>query len=132
MIEIEIPKDIRAYETKLIGPLSGRKAACVGIATPIALVAWNLLESFPTDTRLILSAIFCLPVLLFWWLKPFGMKLEDFLKTTFVSTVLSPKRRLYVTENVYGYSYKEIQELKNKQKQKDKKHIASSTHIAFE
>ena len=132
MIEIEIPKDIRAYETKLIGPLSGRKAACVGISAPIALVAWNLLESLPTDSRLIISAILCLPILLFGWFKPFGMKLEDFLKTTFVSTILSPKRRLYVTENVYGYNYKEIQELKNNKKQKEKKHVASSTHIAFE
>lgn len=102
MIEIEIPKDVRTYESKLVGPLTARQTVCVAIAAPLAILAYNFLDFATGDTRLILSATIAIPILLFGWYKPFGMKLEDFLRAAAVSALLSPKRRLYKTENVYA------------------------------
>ena len=38
MIETKMPKDIRAYKTKLIGPFTGRQAICVVIAGIVFII----------------------------------------------------------------------------------------------
>ena len=130
MIEVEIPKDITKFESKTVGPFSTRQAVCILIAAPIILGSYFLFDSLVSDTRLILSATLGLPILAFGWFKPYGMKLEDFLKSAFATAVLSPKNRLYQTENIYG---DEIVDAKSKNNKKDgPKHVSSSNHIAFE
>ena len=45
MIETKMPKDIRAYKTKLIGPFTGRQAICVVIAASYSLFSTPALPS---------------------------------------------------------------------------------------
>jgi len=101
MLEVPILKEIRSYETKVIGPLTFRQlvggAVCmVGcylsyfIQMKLAGNFWGFL-------------VFCgaLPGFLYGWVRPYGLKFEVYLKTVFIDNVLAPKVRPYVVENPY-------------------------------
>lgn len=131
MIEVEIPKDVRKFESKVVGPFSARQAVCLAIATPIILVSYFLLDFLATDTRMFVSAILGIPILAFGWYKPYGIKLEDFLKTAFISAMLSPKNRLYKTNNVYGDKIVSNQSKKSKKNNNGPVHKSSNNYEAF-
>lgn len=104
MIEIEVPKDIRKYEAKLIGAFTARQAGCLVAACAICVPVFFLLrEAVPRDVLTLLIMILAVPFVLIGWVKPYGMKFELFAKTAFISNVLSPRKRKYVTMNVYEY-----------------------------
>ena len=129
MIEIEIPKDVRQYESKLIGPFTTRQAICFGIGALLAYGFYKLAPGLPSDIRLFASGFIATPALLFGWLKIYGMKLEDFLRITVISNIISPKHRLYKTQNIYTDNAKELSE-----KELDKKRNSmpkSKTYVAF-
>lgn len=121
MIQIEIPKDIRKYEAKLVGPLSTRQTVCVILASAIAVPIYFALDFLPSDFKYFFVAIFAVPILLCGWVKPYGMHLEEFIQVAFVSNILSPKCRIYKTENPYASvnktkSKKELKKYKKKVK----------------
>lgn len=134
MVEIEIPKDIRKYDSKLIGPFTTRQTICVIIAGVVAVAAYRCLDSFSGDLRLMISGLLAAPALLFGWYKPFGMKMEDFLRTAFVSTVLSPKKRKYKTQNIYATSLQNSENASANKRTSKKKNTSkkSSTYVAYD
>ena len=75
---------------------------------------------------IIMCMIIGVPAFLFGWFKPYGMHIEDFLKTAFISNVLSPRRRKYKTVNVYEsirdeiLKEEELERLNGKKKKKVK------------
>lgn len=103
MIEIRIPKDVRKYEPKLIGPFNKRQAICLGIFTPVMLVLFNIVSPFFGNT---IAAYTCFPVAglayLFGWVKPYGMGFEQFLASTFINNMLAPSNRKVVEKNYYA------------------------------
>lgn len=104
MIEIEIPKDINKYEAKLIGPFSTRQAACFALAALITVPTFlGLSQALPRDLCMIICIILAMPFILVGWIKPYGMKFEQFMKTAFISNVLAPAKRLYMTDNMFDY-----------------------------
>ena len=108
MIEIEVPKDITKYESKLVGAFTGRQVACLVIAAGIGIPLFLFLTKnnavhVPRDFALFAVMLVMIPAVLMGWFKPYGMNFEQFVKVTFVSNVLSPKRRKYVTKNSYEY-----------------------------
>lgn len=109
MIEVSILKDIRAYETKLIGPLSLRSTILAGVAGLGAYIAYfvqnNLLGITPMS---IFIAIGALPGAMFLVLKPCGLPLEKYIKSAFVDAVLAPKYRPYKQEFTYDKINKAI------------------------
>lgn len=111
MIEIEIPKDINKYEAKLVGPLTTRQTACLvgalGLGIPTFSALTNNLGA-PQDVAIIVMILIVSPFLLVGWIKPYGMAFEKFIQTAFVSNVLSPAKRKYVTDNNF-FTYAEIQ-----------------------
>ena len=119
MIEIEIPKDIRKYESKLIGPLTTRQTVCAVFACGISVLIYTSLKEVPSDIRFILITIFITPFLLLGWVKPYGMKFEHFAMTTFSSYFLSPKHRKYKTENFYDIKVVKKQNKKKRKINKD-------------
>ena len=42
MIEAKVPKDIRVYETKLVGPLTGREVVCSALMLTSAIITYNI------------------------------------------------------------------------------------------
>ena len=104
MIELEIPKDIRAYEAKLIGPFTTRQLFCaiggaLGFYGSYKAAAAVLGE----DSSLIwlFPIIVAIPFALIGWVKLYGLTFEKFAKSVFVSMFLAPTKRLYKIENTF-------------------------------
>ena len=104
MIEIEIPKDVRDYEAKLIGPFTTRQLFCfLGLVGACFLTYKGTSALLGKDSSfvVILTMIAAIPFGLVGWFKPYGMHFEKFAKSVFISTILAPAKRLYKIENLY-------------------------------
>ena len=110
MIEIEIPKDIKDYEPKLIGPLTARQTVCAGAMLVITLVGYNVLKMFfDNSLKIVIPLVICLIPILIGWYKPYGMRFEKYAISQFYTVILPPKKRLYKVENLYDQFDKEIE-----------------------
>lgn len=123
MIEIEVNQDIREYKTKLIGPFTTRQVICLILGGTTVIGAHNLLQPYLTsDTTTFVCMILAVPFILMSGIfEPHGMKMEDFLKASFVSLVLSPTVRKYELENSYNKQLMEERKKKKKKKRKKSK-----------
>lgn len=121
MIEIEIPKDIRKYESKFIGPFTLRQTICVGIAAACSITIYNTVgKLLIQDMRAPLCFIAAAPALLAGWYKPYGLPLEKFLKVIIVTMILAPTKRLYKTANIYDCLTQDEKALMNKETKRRK------------
>lgn len=122
MIEGPIPKDIRKYETKTLGPFTSRQIVCGTIAAAIAYVIYQGCKNYMSGTSaLCLALIPAIPILSFSVFKPYGMTLEKFLKTAFILNVMAPKIRKYKTNNIYRLSTEPFLKISKKEYKKRKK-----------
>ena len=123
MIEIEVNQDIREYKTKLIGPFTTRQVICLILGGTTVIGAYNLLQPYLTsDTTTFVCMILAVPIILMSGIfEPHGMKMEDFLRASFVSLVLSPTVRKYELENSYNKQLMEERKKKKKKKRKKSK-----------
>lgn len=123
MIEIEVNQDIREYKTKLIGPFTTRQVICLILGGTTVISAYNLLQPYLTsDTTTFVCMILAVPFILMSGIfEPHGMKMEDFLRASFVSLVLSPTVRKYELENSYNKQLMEERKKKKKKKRKKSK-----------
>lgn len=99
-VEVSVTKEITDYETKLIGPLTARQALCLGIALPICYVAIRYLT--PILTRDVALFFVFIPAVFAWafgWCRPYGMKMEQFLRAVYITRLLAPIHRRYRTVN---------------------------------
>lgn len=96
MIETKVPKDIRVYETKLIGPFTARQFVCLVITGVFDVFAYSVVFK-PLNLSsdfLIYAVLFVdLPLIAFGWVKPMGIPLERYLKMLIVTNFLSPRKR---------------------------------------
>lgn len=119
MIEAQIPKDIRKYEAKLAGPFTLRQLICFGISCALAFFVYKLVLSFSdANTAIPMCMIAISPVIAVGWVKPYGMPLEKFLQTAFISNVLAPKVRKYKTRNAYKISCDKLVRMSDKEYKK--------------
>lgn len=100
MIEIRINKDIGSYEAKFIGPFTLRQTICILLAAPVCWgiyrTATPILGGDLAGFLVLIPAALCR---MFGWSKPYGMHMEKFLHSIWVTTVLAPSKRPYKTEN---------------------------------
>lgn len=132
MIEIDIPKDIREYDSKLVGPFTTRQTICLVAGGAVAFAVYSLIKNIelPSDAQLIITGIFIIPFILFGWFKPYGMALEQFLKVALISNFIAPAKRIYEVNNMYIEKKKR---LTKKEKEKKKKGMyKSSICVPFE
>lgn len=102
MFEIQIPKDIRTYDAKLIGPFTTRQTICVGIGSLLAIIAYNTIGQFVSqDLRIFICLVVVLPALLAGWVKPYGMPFEKYALVILTTHILAPKYRKYKTINAF-------------------------------
>ena len=101
-IEKEIPKDIKQYEPKLMGPFTTRQVFCLIPAMAIGIGLFFGLQNFLTvDVRLFVITFVAVPFFFLGWYKPYNLPFEKFIKSIFISTVLSPPHRKYKTSRLY-------------------------------
>lgn len=128
MIEIEIPKDIKDYEPKLIGPFTTRQAICTGAIVIISIVGYNVLKHvFDNGLKFIIPLIVCLIPMLIGWYKPYGMRFEQYALSQFNTVILPPKKRLYKVENTYQQFEKLIEKEEKEKLEAEKKKAKQQT-----
>ena len=102
MIEAQIPKDIRKYESKLVGPFTLRQLICFLIGCGCAFFGYKIIGPiFGSDNSVTVAFFLAIPAIAFGWVKPYGMTLEKFLQTALISNFIAPKHRKYKIKNGY-------------------------------
>lgn len=121
-IEKIIPKDTRQFKPKLIGFLTTRQTLCMIPAAVIGLVLFfGIGDAATTEVKLFIMTIFALPLILIGWYEPYGLPFEKFVRTVFVSMVLSPKYRKYKTKRLDEDELVTEKQQPRRQKKKKKK-----------
>ena len=110
MLEIEMSRDIKDFQPKIIGPFTLRQIACVGISFAYGIPMYKLL---PGDivTKMMIVLFAMLPVLICGWLKVYDEPFEKFLKIIILNKFVKPVNRKYKVKNEFVQSdvyYKKI------------------------
>lgn len=112
MIEIRINREIGNFEPKFIGPFTIRQTICIGIAAPICYYIYNAAAPYMTvDLAGFLCAFPAGIAALFGWVKPYGMKMERFIKAVFINMVIAPANRKYCTVNQHERGLKALNDV---------------------
>ncbi len=96
MVEIRITRELGDFAPKLVGPLTGRQVLCVlAGAIPCYIMYTQLRQFLPIDV----IGFFCIIpagiAVAFGWIRPYGMKMEVFLRSIFITSILAPAIRRY-------------------------------------
>lgn len=122
MVETNIPKDIRVYKTRVVGPLTLRQLICLCIAAALDgllyLVFENLLH-VPVRIFIFLLIFMDIPVMAFS-IDVGGVPMEVYLKNTIIYTLLAPTKRKMSTELDGDNYYMSDEERKKIGKKMDK------------
>lgn len=121
MIESKMPKDIRAYKTKLIGPFTARQLLCIGVMIIVDFMLYNLvvIPLHLSSDLVIYGLIFIdLPIAAFGWAEVSGMPLEIYLRDVVLKQFLAPIKRKSIH---IIYQSKSTVPVKNKKKKKNNK-----------
>lgn len=105
MIIMPVPKDVRTFKPKFIGPFSKREFLGVAGAIAIAVVFFAITSSFMADYTLTQrGTIILIPAsipLACGFVDIQGMPIWVFVKELIIQKFLAPKHRLYATNNIY-------------------------------
>lgn len=96
MIESKMPKDIRTYKTKLIGPFTARQLLCIGVMIIVDFMLYNLvvIPLHLSSDLVIYGLIFIdLSIGAFGWAEVSGMPLEIYLRDVVLKQFLAPMKR---------------------------------------
>lgn len=99
-VEIRITRELNDFAPKLIGPLTGRQCLCILCAAlPCYFMYTQLRKYMPIDVVGFFCIIPAAIAVAFGWIRPYGMKMEVYLRSVFVTTVLAPSKRKYRNPN---------------------------------
>lgn len=133
MIIMPVPKDIRKFEPKFLGPFSKRQAMAVIPAGIIAAALYTGLQDFVNPDALMgLIATIDIPIVMCGFLDMYGMPLATYAKEVAINKLFAPRNRPYATKNTFaGYAEQtritydffdgDLTEYTEKQKQKKQK-----------
>lgn len=96
MIDGKMPKDIRVYKTKIIGPLTGRQILLVLLLLIIDLILYRYVVgplSLPREAVIYGLILIDIPIAAFGWIEPQGMPLERYLKDVLIRYLMVPTCR---------------------------------------
>ena len=100
MVEVEMSKDIRGYEPKILASMSLRQLIGITIGCVCAL---PVVLYLPVDItlRIIIAVIIALPGLACGFLKMYEMPCEVFFLKVFIPFYFNNKPRKYINESEY-------------------------------
>lgn len=103
MIIMPVPKDIRKFEPKFLGPFSKRQTFAVVPAGLIAGMLFFSLGNVISQEILIgLIGVIDIPILACGFLDMYGMPLYVYAKEVAINKILAPRYRPYATENTFA------------------------------
>lgn len=109
MIEMEMSRDIKEYSPKIVGFLDKRQVVCVLVASTYGIPLFLMLKGLSITLKVTIVAVAMFPVLACGWAKAYGLPLEKFFFKCIMPMLMSPRKRLYKTNNIYGLEDKEIE-----------------------
>lgn len=119
MIEAQIPRDIRKYESKFIMMFTLKQFICVIVASVIAVVLFNILKGpLGTQTASYVCCISAIPEILIGWFKFQGIDFDKFARAAFVENILARSTRVYEVKNPYRKALKPMKKLSDKEYKK--------------
>lgn len=121
MIEVNVPKDIRAYEPTFLFMFTARQTACIALMGVFTIACYMLEKSAglsPMEYPLfVIPAILIFP---FGWIKPYGMKFEQFIQKAYTDNFQAPTKRKYEVENMWDVIMKGAEEEEHRRELEEK------------
>ncbi len=103
MVTVDVPLDLDngQYQTKIIGPLTSRQAACAISGIIVAYIIVNIMSALNLPTWSYSIPIFVITAICFSFCLPvYGMPMEKFLANMWIDNFANPsKRTLYATNS---------------------------------
>lgn len=127
MIETKMPKDIRSYKTKVVGPFTLREAFCIFLMIIANIILYALVIrplNLPLEFTVYGFFLVCVPFVAIGWWEVSGMPLEKYFTNVILRMLASPvKRKVSSPINVTKVTSIENEdcEQKTKSKKKNKK-----------
>ena len=97
MVTVEMNRDIREFEPKVIGPFTLKQAKCVGIMGAYGLPLFFALYKINLYFAFITVGIAMLPPILIGWVKIRNLSFEKFIIRWFYWRFATPRIRKYKT-----------------------------------
>ena len=120
MIEIEMNKDVRTFEPKIMGPYTRRQLISLVIA---AAYAGPIAIAVPGDPmmKVLLGCILAIPAILCGFIDILGMPLLQFITYCVIPSLINPKVRKFKSETSYEMYWQQLKAVSSKsKKEKDK------------
>lgn len=122
-MEVKINREIRGYTEAMFFGLSMRQFFFSALGCVMAVAVYFLLRDKVGLELLTWLCVFAVvPCAALGFLKYNGMPAEKFIKVFFISSVLTPKRLVCKSFNLYEEVLKESRNEKRKERRHDKKH----------
>ena len=103
MIEVRIPKEIRTYKEKLFFGLNMRQTICSVLAIAINVPLYIYIRPYIGDDIAGWLIMFtAVPLVLVGYFNYNGMPFEQFIVCILKFQFLTPQKRKYKTQNIYG------------------------------
>lgn len=100
MVEIRITRELGDFTPKFVGPFTLRQFIClVGAGVPCYFLYSSLRGILPVDAIGFLCMIPAAIAAAFGWFRPYGMKMEIFIRSIFITMFLAPANRKYRATN---------------------------------
>lgn len=99
MIEAKVPKDIRKFKGKTIGPFSLRQTICVIVAAVFATAAYIIMKPYDltSDTKMFIMFL-CAMIPLIFSVEKSGMPMEVYIKEVVYRNIVFPPKRVAKTD----------------------------------
>lgn len=102
MVIMPVPKDIRNFKPKFIGPLTKRQFFSLLPAGIIAAVMlWGFSGIIQRDIIILIVILLDIPIVACGFIDIHGMPLWIFMKDYIMARLFYPTNRIYKTKNVY-------------------------------
>lgn len=98
MVEVEMTKDIREREPKIIGFFTKRQLLCLLLGAIVA-VPVALLVPFDTMGKVMAGSVAVCPFAACGWVSVYDMKLEQFVVQAIKTSFIYPVKRKYKIES---------------------------------
>lgn len=98
MLEIEMSKDIKDFEPKVVSVLTLRQIVCLFISCAYGIPLFFLLSG-DIIARIMITLFAMVPVLLCGWLKVYDEPFERFIKIIILNKFVKPVKRKYVIKS---------------------------------
>lgn len=131
MVTRHTQKDVGHFESKLIGPFTARQTVFIGIAAVIDLIVYNILAGLKLDISscIAVCAMVDIPFIACAYIKPYGMKMEEFAEQFYIYRIAAPSIRYVETHTWLDDQKEELTPKEQKEKEKHEKKMANHREI---